>query len=129
MLARLSRYAHLSLRFAYEETALKRLMSLHGVCEAEVDHLLRTEKLVDLYKVVREGLMVSEPSYSIKNLETFYMEKREGDVTSAGASIVYYEHWKATRDHALLEQDPGLQRGRLPLDLSAARMVAGDTPG
>jgi len=89
---------------AYEETALKRLMSLHGVCEAEVDQLLRTERLVDLYKVVREGLMVSEPRYSIKNLETFYMEKREGEVTNAGASIVYYERWKETGEQALLDQ-------------------------
>ncbi len=89
---------------AYEKTALKRLMSLHGTCEAEVDHLLRTEKLVDLYKVVRESLLVSEPRYSIKNLETFYMGKREGEVTDAGASIVYYEHWKDTQDPKLLQQ-------------------------
>ena len=89
---------------AYEATALKRLMSLHGVCEVEVDQLLRTERLVDLYKVVREGLRVSEPRYSIKNLETFYMAKRTGKVTNAGASIVYYEHWKVTRDQTLLDQ-------------------------
>lgn len=88
----------------YEETALKRLMSLHGTCEAEVDHLLRTEKLVDLYKVVREALLVSEPKYSIKNLEAFYMEKRGGEVTNAGASIVYYENWKETQDPDLLQQ-------------------------
>ncbi|MBW6508969.1 MAG: TM0106 family RecB-like putative nuclease, partial [Desulfuromonadales bacterium] len=53
----------------YEETALKRLMSLHGTCEAEVDHLLRSNKLVDLYKVVSEAILISEPRYSIKNLE------------------------------------------------------------
>ena len=88
----------------YEETALKKLMSLHGTCEAEVDHLLRAEKLVDLYKVVRESILVSEPRYSIKNLETFYMEKREGEVTDAGASIVYYENWKETQDSELLQQ-------------------------
>jgi len=91
-------YAH------YEETALKRLMSLHGVCEAEVDHLLRTERLVDLYKVAREAVMISEPRYSIKNLETFYMEKREGEVQDAGASIVYYERWKESGDSELLDQ-------------------------
>ena len=91
-------YAH------YEETALKRLMSLHSTCEAEVDHLLRTGRLVDLYKVVREAVMVSEPRYSIKNLETFYMGKREGEVKDAGASIVYYERWKETGDSKLLDQ-------------------------
>ncbi len=106
VMERLKRYPNMHIYHyaSYEESALKRLMSLHGTCEAEVDHLLRTEKLVDLYKVVHETIQVSEPRYSIKNLETFYMEKREGEVTNAGASIVYYEHWKETQNPDLLQQ-------------------------
>ena len=96
--AHIYHYAH------YEPTALKRLMSLHGIREAEVDQLLRAHKFVDLYTVVREAIRISEPRYSIKNLETFYMEKREGDVTSAGASIVYYEKWRQTHDDDLLRK-------------------------
>lgn len=104
VMERLKRHpdAHIYHYAAYEETALKRLMSLHGTREAEVDQLLRAGKLVDLYKVVREGLRVSEPRYSIKNLETFYANKRKGEVKSAGASIVYYERWRETRDAQLL---------------------------
>jgi uncharacterized protein len=106
VMERLKRYPNMHIYHyaSYEESALKRLMSLHGTCEAEVDHLLRTEKLVDLYKVVHEGVLVSESRYSIKNLETFYMEKREGEVTNAGASIVYYENWKETREPDLLQK-------------------------
>ncbi len=103
---RLARYPkmHIYHYGAYEESALKRLMSLHGTCEAEVDDLLRGARLVDLYKVARESLLVSEPGYSLKNLETFYMEEaRRGAVTDAGGSIVYYELWKMTGDPALLE--------------------------
>lgn len=96
--AHIYHYAH------YEPTALKRLMSLHGLREAEIDDLLRRNKFVDLYQVVREGIRVSEPRYSIKNLETFYMGKREGEVTSAGASIVYYEKWRQTGEDALLRK-------------------------
>lgn len=88
---------------AYEQTALKKLMSLHGTREAEVDNLLRAQKLVDLYKVVREGIRVSEPRYSIKNIEHFYLESRTGEVKNAGASIVYYEKWKETADPQLLK--------------------------
>jgi predicted RecB family nuclease len=88
---------------SYEQTALKKLMSLHGTREGEVDNLLRAQKLVDLYKVVREGIRVSEPRYSIKNIEHFYLENRTGDVKSAGASIVYYERWKETGDPQLLK--------------------------
>ena len=95
--------AHIYHYAAYEQTAVKRLMSLHGTREAEVDNLLRRQKFIDLYKVVREGLRVSEPKYSIKNIEHFYLDKRMGDVTNAGASIVYYERWKETGDPKLLE--------------------------
>ena len=85
--------AHVYHYAAYEESALKRLAMLHGTREAQVDDLLRNGKLVDLFKVVREGLRVSEPSYSLKNIEVFYMPPRTGEVQTAGASVVMYETW------------------------------------
>jgi predicted RecB family nuclease len=88
----------------YEESALKRLAMLHGTREAELDQLLRTFKLVDLLQIVREGIQVSEPSYSIKSLETFYMKARSEEVQSAGASVVVYEHWRQLRDPKLLQE-------------------------
>lgn len=94
--AHIYHYAH------YEETALKRLMSFHGTREAEVDNLLRFGKLIDLYKIVRESMRISEPRYSIKNVEHLYLKKREGQVKNAGASIVYYDRWKESGDPELL---------------------------
>lgn len=87
----------------YETTALKKLMGLHGTREQEVDTLLRSRKFVDLYRVVRESVRISEPSYSIKYLEHFYSKAREGDVQNAGASIVFYEKWKETQDASILQ--------------------------
>ena len=78
---------------AYEKTALKRLMGKYGTREQHVDDLLRDGVFVDLYEIVRHGVRVGEPRYSIKNLEHLYMESREGEVTDAGASIVYYDAW------------------------------------
>jgi predicted RecB family nuclease len=95
--------AHIYHYASYEESALKRLSSLHATREVEVDNLLRQGALVDLYKVVREGLRISEPSYSIKYVEHFYRPAREGDVQNAGASIVYYERWRETQDGRLLQ--------------------------
>lgn len=95
--------AHIYHYAPYEPTALKRLMCLHGTRESQVDDLLRRQKLVDLYAVVREAIRVGEPSYSIKAVERFYREKRSGEVQNAGASIVFYENWKATQDPALLQ--------------------------
>ncbi len=78
---------------AYETTAMKTLMGKYGTREDEVDNLLRNSVFVDLYAVVRNGLLVGEPSYSIKNLEHIYMQSRKGDVVSAAASIVFYDQW------------------------------------
>ena len=61
--------AHVYHYASYEQTALKRLASLHATREVELDNLLRDGALVDLYKVVREGIRISEPSYSIKSVE------------------------------------------------------------
>jgi predicted RecB family nuclease len=95
--------AHVYHYASYEETALKRLSTLHATREVEVDDLLRQGVLVDLYKVVREAIRVSEPSYSIKHVERFYRPARAGDVTNAGASIVFYERWRETQDAQLLQ--------------------------
>ncbi len=90
-------YAH------YENTAIKRLMTSHGVRESAVDQLLRESRLVDLYKVVREGIRISKDSYSIKAVEAFYSEKRASDVKKATDSIVVYEQWRESKDPELLE--------------------------
>lgn len=83
----------------YERQALRDLMSMHATREGEVDQLLREHRLVDLYLVVRDAIQSSEPRYSIKNLETFYMkDARNADVKNAGASIVFYERWRTDKD-------------------------------
>ncbi len=94
--------AHIYHYASYEKTALKKLMSLHATRESQVDDLLRQGKMIDLYQVVREAVRVSEPSYSIKNIEHFYMKDRDGEVTDAGASVVYYEKWKMLKTPKLL---------------------------
>ena len=77
----------------YEKVALRRLMGVHGTREAQVDDLLRDEVLVDLYAVVRQALVISQPSYSIKKLEAFYQMKRATETQFGSDSIVMYETW------------------------------------
>ncbi|TML58747.1 MAG: TM0106 family RecB-like putative nuclease, partial [Actinobacteria bacterium] len=87
----------------YEPTALKRLMGRHGTREDEVDRLLRGQVLVDLYQVVRQGVRVSQESYSIKKLEPLYAPAREGPIADGGSSIVAYEGWLESGDAQVLE--------------------------
>jgi predicted RecB family nuclease len=88
----------------YEEDKIKRLAMLHGVREVEVDNLLRAGKLVDLLRVVRESIRVSEPKYSIKNLEVFYRRARQDAVSTAGESVVVYENWRKLQAPELLKE-------------------------
>jgi len=87
----------------YEATAIKRLMGLHATREDEVDRLLRGKVLVDLYPVVRQGLRVGQPNYSIKSIEAFYTSKRDTKVSEGGDSIVAFEQYLETGDRSLLE--------------------------
>jgi len=88
---------------SYERTALKRLMGLHATREEEIDNLLRSEVLVDLYAVVRQGLRISQPNYSIKKVEAFYMQERDTEVAEGGDSIVAFEEFLETGNRSLLE--------------------------
>ena len=88
----------------YEITALRRLTTRYGIGEAFLDRLMRERRFVDLYAVVRGALIASEPSYSIKALEAFYGLKREGEVKTAGGSVVAYENWRETGDQQILDE-------------------------
>ena len=79
---------------SYEITACRKLMGRYGVCEFEVDQLLRNEVFVDLYKLVKGCLILGEPKYSIKNVEHLYRGKRETAVAGGDASIAVYENWR-----------------------------------
>ncbi len=80
---------------AYEKTALLRLAGRYGVGEDEVDDLLRSGVLVDLFPLVRKCIRVGADNYSLKSLEPLYMgaELRTGDVTTAADSINAYARY------------------------------------
>lgn len=88
----------------YEPTALKRLAMRHGTREALLDDMLRRQRFVDLYVVVREQLRISEPRYSLKNVEKFFREERDGEVETAGDSIVAYERYCDTGEVSVLSE-------------------------
>lgn len=104
---------------SYERTHLTLLAARHGVCEAEVDELLREHVLVDLYPIVRRALRVGSRSYSIKKLEPLYMGdelRDESGVTNGAQSVVEYAEASAQLDSS----DPEVRRlGQHRLDAIA----------
>ena len=68
----------------YEPTALKKLMGRHATRGPELDRLLRAERFVDLYGVIRHAIRAGIESYSIKELEQFYGFTRTVTLKEAG---------------------------------------------
>jgi predicted RecB family nuclease len=95
---------------SYERTKLLELAARYGVCEDEVDDLLRADVLVDLFPIVRSSLRVGAPSYSLKALEPLYMgsDLRSGEVTNAAASITQYERYRALLDEGRADEAAGV---------------------
>ena len=89
---------------SYEITALERLTSFHQVNMVEYDHYIILGKFVDLFRVTKQALLVSENSYSIKNLEKFYNFKRSGDLQKGDISQDYYTEWMENKDQKLLDE-------------------------
>jgi uncharacterized protein len=87
----------------YEIAALKRLSSQYPTRTKELDTLLRQEKFCDLYTIVKQSIRISEPRYSIKNLERFYSKKRDHEVKDGGASILWFEQYLETKKPELLQ--------------------------
>ncbi|MBV9288473.1 MAG: TM0106 family RecB-like putative nuclease [Hyphomicrobiales bacterium] len=71
----------------YEPAALKRLMGRYAAREDEVDSLLRAQRFIDLYGVVRTGLRASVESYSIKKLEPLYGLSRATSLDAASSAL------------------------------------------
>lgn len=71
----------------YEPAAMKRLATRHATRERELDQLLRAERFVDLYAVVRQGIRASVESYSIKRLEMFYGYERLEELAGVRHSL------------------------------------------
>jgi len=56
----------------YEPTAFKKLVGRHVTRVEALNQLLRAERFVDLYPIVRQSVRCGVESYSIKQLEQFY---------------------------------------------------------
>lgn len=84
----------------YEPSALKRLMGRYATREDQLDNLLRAEKFVDLYAVVRHAVRASVESYSIKKLEPLYAFTRQVVLIDASKSLAKVQACLETGDTA-----------------------------
>jgi uncharacterized protein len=95
----------------YEITAIRKISTRYQTRLEEVAEMLSHGVFIDLYKVVKNGLLIGEPKYSIKNVEHLYRGKRTTDVANGSESIVFYENWREQGGSKnWSEQDNGYKR-------------------
>ncbi len=96
----------------YETAVVRRLSGKYATREDEVDELLRSQVFVDLYPIVRQGLVVGTRGYSLKDVEHLYRGRRAGEVVNAGASVVAYHDWLASGEPPEWQDSPLLRQIR-----------------
>jgi len=96
---------------SYEKTALGNLAARHQLHQPLWDQWLREELFVDLFPIVRRGLLIGAPSYSIKKVERLYSSAREEQVENAADSVVQYAEWRKSQQSG----SPGRAPGQSPL--------------
>jgi predicted RecB family nuclease len=89
---------------AYEVAALRRLCSRHDTHGDVLDVLLRGERFIDLYRVVRESLRVGVESYGLKDLEKVIGFARQLDLRTAGEARRDLELSLELRTDAITEE-------------------------
>jgi predicted RecB family nuclease len=87
----------------YEVRVLRRLARRYRTRQAEVARLIGAGVFVDLYRIVRQSVRISQEGYGLKKLEPLYLDGRDGTITDGGSSIVAYEAWLASGDPQLLD--------------------------
>ena len=65
---------------------------------------MKREQWARAEPIFREAIRISEPGYSLKNVEVFYAAERAGEVTTALDSVVFYERWLQSGEGSLLDQ-------------------------
>jgi predicted RecB family nuclease len=90
---------------AYEKTKLQELSTRHGTREDEVDAILRNGLLVDLYRVVRQSIVIGQPGYSIKDLEIYFGKRTDQAIKTAEESVIHFEQWLAARSDPQARND------------------------
>ncbi len=113
----------------YEPTKLKALSGRHATRGEELDRLLRGQRLVDLYAVVRQGIRI-EGVVLDQELEDFYWghARAHVGVSDALGSVVAFERWlgreDGAADQAILDDIRRTTR-RTALHPGAARVAGG----
>ena len=70
----------------------------------ELDYLLKNLKFVDLYKVIKDSLLLSTNDYRLKTIEKFYDFSHDSEVASGEDSLVAFEKYLESNSKEILNE-------------------------
>ena len=87
----------------YEVTALRKLTNKYDTKNEILDYLLRNEKFVDLYKVVKQGVITFRNWPIYKRFRDILYETKESNISTGEDSVEKFIEWKETGNNKILE--------------------------
>ena len=94
--------AHIYHYAPYEKRAIRELATVYSseFSKGDIvnDNLLRKEKYVDLFAIVKQSIRTSERDMSLKSIEKFYDFERKADIVKADDSVAKYDNWITTKN-------------------------------
>lgn len=90
----------------YEISTIKRLMGKYGIGEQKIDDMLRNSVFIDLHRIVTQSLRIGVSSYSIKEVEKLYAQKRATDIQYGGHAAYLFSQFLNSNDE--MEKSPFL---------------------
>ena len=73
--------------------------------EFTIDHLLRNNVFIDLFKLVKQSFCIGSTGYGLKDIEPIFRNERTEAVTGGTESMIQYELWSANNDETKDETD------------------------
>ena len=83
---------------SFEVSTLKSLAGHFSSRSDELDHLLRNNIFIDLYKLVKQSFCIGSSGYGLKDIEPIYRNERTEEVTGGAESMIQYELWATDKD-------------------------------
>ena len=65
--------------------------------------MLSSKKFVDLYKIVKDSILLSTSDYKLKTIEKFYDFSHDSEVASGEDSLVAFEHYIDSGSKEIIE--------------------------
>lgn len=82
----------------YELAVCKKITINNHKFRSQFEYLLENNVFIDLFKIIKNNIIIGTPSYSIKDVEKLYKLKQRTGIHSASQSVEEFAFWHLKHD-------------------------------